>query len=174
MNGACPSAPEFAAQARHLAPGHYYTRGPAAPKPLSDPAATNLFCHCHQTFMSFATQSPAAACRSTDADFCTSRLYHRPGFSTQKAPHHPQNITPPHQAIGSIRFPRRISLPEVFSSGSVRFPRRISLPGMKSFPSASVMTGGLAGPSTRCAHDRPALPDPVGHAGHGQNAVWKG
>ena len=115
LNGACPSAPEFAAQARHLAPGHYYTRGPAAPKPLSDPAATNLFCHCHQPlclchqpFMSlpptsvvtptnlfypdypFPPQSPAAACRSTDADFCTSRLYHRPGFSTQKAPHHPE------------------------------------------------------------------------------------
>ena len=41
------------------------------------------------------------------------------------------------------------------------------------FPSASVMTGGPAGPSTRCAHDRPALPDPVGHADHGQNAVWR-
>ena len=85
-----------------------------------------------------------------------------------------QNITPPHQAVGSIRFTRRISRPEVFSSGSVRFPHRISLPGMKSFPSASVMTGGLAGPSTRCAHDRPALPDPVGHASPSQNAVWKG
>ena len=44
----------------------------------------------------------------------------------------------------------------------------------RSFPSASVMTGGPAGPSTQCAHDRPALPDPVGHADHGQNAVWKG
>ena len=42
------------------------------------------------------------------------------------------------------------------------------------FPSASVMTGGPAGPSTRCAHDRPALPDTVGHVDHGQNAVWKG
>ena len=53
-----------------------------------------------------------------------------------------QNITPPHQAIGSIRFPRRISLPEVFSSGSVRFTRRISLPedfrlGQFSFRAAS-------------------------------------
>ena len=38
-------------------------------------------------------------------------------------------------------------------------------------PSASVMTGGHAGPSTQCAHDRPSLPDPVGHADHGQNAV---
>ena len=36
------------------------------------------------------------------------------------------------------------------------------------------MTGGLAGPSTQCAHDRPSLPDPVGHADHGQNAVWMG
>ena len=44
----------------------------------------------------------------------------------------------------------------------------------RSFPSASVMTGGPAGPSTQCAHDRPSLPDPVGHAGHGQNAVRKG
>ena len=34
--------------------------------------------------------------------------------------------------------------------------------------------GGLAGPSTWCAHDRPSLPDPVGHADHGQNAVWMG
>ena len=41
-------------------------------------------------------------------------------------------------------------------------------------PSASVMTGGPAGPSTQCAHDRPSLPDPVGHADHGQNAVRKG
>ena len=38
-------------------------------------------------------------------------------------------------------------------------------------PSASVMMGGPAGPSTQCAHDRPSLPDPVGHADHGQNAV---
>ena len=38
-------------------------------------------------------------------------------------------------------------------------------------PSASVMTGGPAGPSTQCAHDRPSLPDPVGYADHGQNAV---
>ena len=30
-------------------------------------------------------------------------------------------------------------------------------------PSASVMTGGPAGPSTQSAHDRPALPDPVGY-----------
>ena len=44
----------------------------------------------------------------------------------------------------------------------------------RSFPSASVMTGGPAGPSTQCAHDRPSLPDPVGHADHGQNAVWMG
>ena len=36
------------------------------------------------------------------------------------------------------------------------------------------MTGGFAGPSTQCAHDRPSLPDPVGHADHGQNAVWRG
>ncbi len=36
------------------------------------------------------------------------------------------------------------------------------------------MTGGLAGPSTQCAHDRPSLPDPIGHADHGQNAVWMG
>ena len=28
------------------------------------------------------------------------------------------------------------------------------------FPSASVMTGGPAGPSTQCAHDRPTLPAP--------------
>ena len=26
----------------------------------------------------------------------------------------------------------------------------------------------------QCAHDRPSLPDPVGHADHGQNAVWMG
>ena len=38
-------------------------------------------------------------------------------------------------------------------------------------PSASVMTGGPAGPSTQCAHDRHSQPDPVGHADHGQNAV---
>ena len=38
-------------------------------------------------------------------------------------------------------------------------------------PSALVTTGGPAEPSTRCAHDRPSLPDPVGHADHGQNAV---
>ena len=36
------------------------------------------------------------------------------------------------------------------------------------------MTGGLAGTSTQRAHDRPSLPDPVGHADHGQNAVWMG
>ena len=42
------------------------------------------------------------------------------------------------------------------------------------FPSASVMTGGPAGPSTQSARDRPTLPDPVGHPDHGQNAVWKG
>ena len=42
------------------------------------------------------------------------------------------------------------------------------------FPSASVMTGGQAGLSKQDARDRPALPDPVGHVAHGQNAVWKG
>ena len=42
------------------------------------------------------------------------------------------------------------------------------------FPSASVMTGGPAGPSEQDARDRPALPDPVGHVAHGQNAVWSG
>ena len=36
------------------------------------------------------------------------------------------------------------------------------------------MTGDLAGTSTQRAHDRPSLPDPVGHADHGQNAVWMG
>ena len=36
------------------------------------------------------------------------------------------------------------------------------------------MTGGLSGPSTQRAHDRPTLPDPVGHADHGQNAVMMG
>ena len=36
------------------------------------------------------------------------------------------------------------------------------------------MTRGLAGTSTQRAHDRPSLPDPVGHADHGQNAVWMG
>ena len=41
-------------------------------------------------------------------------------------------------------------------------------------PSASVMAGGPAGPSTQYARDRPTLPDPVGHANHGHNAVWKG
>ena len=30
-----------------------------------------------------------------------------------------------------------------------------------------------AGPSTQSAHDRPAPPDPVGHADHGQNALWR-
>ena len=41
----------------------------------------------------------------------------------------------------------------------------------RSFPSASVMTEGPAGPSTQCAHDRPSLPDPVGHASPSQNAA---
>ena len=39
------------------------------------------------------------------------------------------------------------------------------------FPSASVMTGGQAGLSKQDARDRPALPDPVGHVAHGQNAL---
>ena len=97
-----------------------------------------------------------------------------------------QNITPPHQAIGSIRFTRRISRPEDFRQGRFglraasagmkcfrpsRFPRRISLHEV--FPSGSVMTGGPAGPSTQCARDRPTLPDPVGHANHGHNAVQR-
>ena len=40
-------------------------------------------------------------------------------------------------------------------------------------PSASVMAGGHAGPSTQCARDRPTLPAPVGHPAHGQNALWR-
>ena len=54
--------------------------------PTTYVTATNLFYPDYP----LPPQSPAAACRSTDADFCTSRLYHRPGFSTQKAPHHPE------------------------------------------------------------------------------------
>lgn len=42
-----------------------------------------------------------------------------------------QNITPPHQAVGSIRFPRRISRPEDFRQG--RFGFRAASAGLKCF-----------------------------------------
>ena len=68
------------------------------------------------------------------------------------------------------------------SSGNARIGSHIEAIGAadgktvhaRSFPPASVMTGGPAGPSTQCAHDRPTLPDPVGRTAHGQNAVRKG
>ena len=164
------------------------SRFPTLPPPtsLSLPptiyvTATNLCCHCHQPFMS---PPPTSFVQIT---LCHRKVPRPPAGPLMRTSAHPastidpvsarkklpttQNITPPHQAIGSIRFPRRISRPEVFPSGSVRFPRRISRPEV--FSSGSVMTGGPAGPSTRCAHDRPTLPDPVGHVAHGQNAVQR-
>ena len=121
------------------------SRFPTLPPPTSVVTVTDLLCHCHRPPLSlsptsFVTvtnhlcpdyplspQSPAAASRSTDADCCTSRLYHRPGFRTQKAPHHPEyHPATSGYRLNSVSAP--ISLPEVFPSGSVRFTRRISRP----------------------------------------------
>ena len=67
---------------------------------------------------------------------------------------------------GQMAFRRERTRAGVRRSGKARRAR--------SFPPASVMTGGPTGPSTQCARDRPTLPDPVGHANHGHNAVRKG
>ena len=139
------------------------SRFPTLPPPTSVVTPTNLSCHCHQPL-------PLPPTIYVQITLCHRKVPRPPAGPLMRTSAHPastidpvsarkklpttQNITPPHQAIGSIRFPHRISRPEVFSFGSV-------------------MTGGPAGPSTRCAHDRPALPDPVGHVAHGQNAVQR-
>ena len=174
------------------------SRFPTLPPPTSVVTVTDLLCHCHQPPLSL---SPTIYVQIT---LCHRKVPRPPAGPLMRTAAHPastidpvsarkklpttQNITPPHQAIGSIRFPHRSACLKCFRLGRfglraasaglkcfrlglVRFPRCISRPEV--FSSGSVMTGGPAGPSTRCAHDRPTLPDPVGHVAHGQNAVQR-
>lgn len=125
LDMAYSQSPELAAQARHLAPGHYYTRGPAAPKPLSDSAPPTSFVTAtkHLCPLPRKVPRPPAGPLTRTAAHPASTI--DPVSARKKLPT-TQNITPPHQAIGSIRFPHRSACLKCFRLG--RFPRRISRP----------------------------------------------
>ena len=131
---------------------------------------------------------------SVALDFCRSSgppaVTSSPVFATARCHcprHHAKRISPSHHvracAVDHVSPSRPAPRLFLFVSPRSRACPRLRFPAYPCSrssacafmcPSASVMAGGPAGPSTQCARDRPAPPDPVGHADHGQNAVRKG
>lgn len=131
------------------------SRFPTLPPPtsLSLPptiyvTATNLCCHCHQPLchfhQPFMSPPPTSFVQIT---LCHRKVPRPPAGPLTRTSAHPastidpvsarkklpttQNITPPHQAVDSIRFPRCISRPEDFRLG--RFGSRAASAGLKCF-----------------------------------------